>query len=235
MRLQRSPSLHTEAAGASPPDAFGPFRVLHQIGAGTLGPVFRAYDSRREHLVAVKLSKLDLPPERVHRLVAELSRIISAGPTHPALAAPLETGIHDVCAYLVQDYVAAESLDLAVRECGPAPAADALRVAARIGGALDVAAAANIAHGSLHPRDVLLSSDVTQLTGIGVARALERVGVLPPVRRPYTAPERSAGGEWDRRAAAVASRRRAAPSIIRAGCLRRRAFQECGRTCGSRG
>ena len=200
MRLQRSPSLHTEAAGASPPDAFGPFRVLHQIGAGTLGPVFRAYDSRREHLVAVKLFKLDLPPERVHRLVAELDRIISAGLTHPALAAPLETGIHDVCAYLVQDYVAAESLDLAVRECGPAPAADALRVAARIGGALDVAAAANIAHGSLHPRDVLLSSDVTQLTGIGVARALERVGVQPPVRRPYTAPERSAGGEWDRRA-----------------------------------
>jgi len=162
--------------------------------------VFRAYDSRREHLVAVKLFKLDLPPERVHRLVAELERIISAGLAHPALAAPLETGIHDVCAYLVQDYVAAESLDLAVREYGPAPAGDALRVAAQLGGALDVAAATNIAHGSLHPRDVLLSSDVTQLTGIGVARALERVGVQPPVRRPYTAPERLAGGEWDRRA-----------------------------------
>ena len=162
--------------------------------------MFRAYDSRREHLVAVKLFKLDLPPERVHRLAAELDRIISAGLAHPALAAPLETGIHDVCAYLVQDYVAAESLDLAVREYGPAPAADALRVAAQLGGALDVAAAANIAHGSLHPRDVLLSSDVTQLTGIGVARALERVGVQPPVRRPYTAPERLAGGEWDRRA-----------------------------------
>src|SRR5207247_10194188 len=170
MRLQRSPSLHTEAAGASPPDAFGPFRVLHQIGAGTLGPVFRAYDSRREHLLAVKLSKLALPPERVHRLVAELDRIISAGLTHPALAAPLETGIHDVCAYLVPDYVAAESLDLAVRECGPAPAADALRVAARIGGAPDVAAAATIAHASRHPRDLLASSDVPPLTGIGVPR-----------------------------------------------------------------
>src|SRR5262245_6697001 len=37
----RSLSLHTEPAGTAPPDAFGPFRVLHQLGAGTLGPVFR--------------------------------------------------------------------------------------------------------------------------------------------------------------------------------------------------
>src|SRR6266849_2146300 len=40
-------SLHTEAASAPPPDAFGPFRVLHQIGAGALGPVFRAYEPER--------------------------------------------------------------------------------------------------------------------------------------------------------------------------------------------
>jgi hypothetical protein len=32
--------LHTEAAGTAPPDAFGPFRVLHQVGAGTLGPAY---------------------------------------------------------------------------------------------------------------------------------------------------------------------------------------------------
>src|SRR5947208_16776436 len=82
-RLPEEPSLHTEAAGASPPDAFGPFRVLHQIGAGTLGPVFRAYDSRREQLVAVKLSKLGLPPERVHPLAAALDPISSPELAHP--------------------------------------------------------------------------------------------------------------------------------------------------------
>ena len=42
--FQRSTPLHTEAAGAAPFDAFGPFRVLHQIGTGMLGQVFRAYD-----------------------------------------------------------------------------------------------------------------------------------------------------------------------------------------------
>ena len=186
----RSPSLHTEPTGTAPPDAFGPFRVLHQVGAGTLGPVFRAYDAERERLVAVKLFKLDLPPERVHQLVAELEGLIVADLNHPGFAKPLATGISGVSAYLAQDYVAAESLDLAIREYGPAPASDALRVAAQVAGALDFAAVVKIHHGALHPRDVLLSPDDTRMTGIGIAQALQKVGVAVPVRRPYTAPER---------------------------------------------
>ena len=162
--------------------------------------MFRAYDATRERLVAVKLFKLDLPPERGHQLVAEFERLIAADLTHPAVASPLATGISGVSAFLAQDYVAADSLDLAVREYGPAPAGNALRVAAQLAGALDYAAAVQVTHGALHPRDVLLSSDDTRLTGLGVTRALERIGVVAPVRRPYTAPERIAGGEWDRRA-----------------------------------
>ena len=162
--------------------------------------MFRAYDATRERLVAVKLFNLDLPPERGHQLVAELELLVAADLTHPALASALATGISGVSAFLVQDYVAADSLDLAVREYGPAPAGNALRVAAQLAGALDFAAAAQLTHGALHPRDVLLSSDDTRLTGLGVTRALERVGVVAPVRRPYTAPERIAGSDWDRRA-----------------------------------
>lgn len=196
-------AFHTGVApldSTAPPDAFGPFRVLHQIGAGTLGPVFRAYDAGRERLVAVKLFKLDLPPERVHQLVAAFEQLIAADLAHPSMAVPLATGIHDVSAYLAQDYVAAESLDLAVREYGPAPPADAVRVAAQLAGALDFAAVVHIAHGALHPRDVLLSADETRITGLGVARALETVGITAPIRRPYCAPERIAGRPWDRRA-----------------------------------
>jgi PEGA domain/Protein kinase domain len=196
----RSFSLHTEPSGTAPPDAFGPFRVLHQIGAGTLGPVFRAYDAERERLVAVKLFNLDLPPEKGHQLVAEFERLIAADLTHPALASPLATGITGVSAFLAQDYVAAESLDLSVREYGPAPPAEALRVAAQLAGALDFAAVVNISHGALHPRDVLMSSDDTRLTGMGVAHALETVGVTAPIRRPYSPPERIAGAAWNRRA-----------------------------------
>src|SRR6187399_157756 len=88
----RSYSLQTEALGTAPPDAFGPFRVLHQIGAGALGPVFRAYDPENERLVAVKMFRLDLPPEQVHRLEAELAALVSANLTHPSLAQPLGAG-----------------------------------------------------------------------------------------------------------------------------------------------
>jgi len=162
--------------------------------------VFRAYDPERERLVAIKLFKLDLPPERVHQLVGAFERLIAADLAHPTLSAPRAAGIADVAAYLVQDYIGAESLDLAVREHGAAAPADALRVAVQLADALDCAASVNIFHGALHPRDVLLSTDETRLTGVGVARALEQIGVTAPVRRPYTAPERMAGAFWDRRA-----------------------------------
>ena len=174
--------------------------MLHQIGAGTLGPVYRAYEPDRDRLVAVKLFRLDLPPERVHQLVGEFEQLIAADLGHPVIAAPLATGIDSVNAYLAQDYVAAESLDIVIRESGPAPVADVLRVAASLAEALDFAAARQIVHGALHPRDVLMSTDELRLVGLGVTRALERVGVAAPVRRPYTAPERIGGGDWDRRA-----------------------------------
>jgi serine/threonine protein kinase len=182
-----------------PPDAFGRFRVLHQIGAGTLGPVFRALDPVADRPVAVKLFTVDLSPERVQQFVAELQNLVGKDLAHPALAAPLAAGIHGANAYLVQEFVAADSLDLVIREYGAAPANDALRVIAQLAGALDFANAVQVRHGALHPRDVLLSSDETRVTGLGVAHALEKIGIGAPVRRPYTPPERIAAGEWDRR------------------------------------
>src|SRR5262252_102975 len=124
----RSLELHTEAAGTAPPDAFGPFRVLHQIGAGALGPVFRAYDAEGERLVAVKLFRLDLPPVGVHQLVDAFERLIECELSHPSLVVPIATGIVGASAYLAVEYVSAESLDLAVREYGPAPPLDAVRL-----------------------------------------------------------------------------------------------------------
>jgi hypothetical protein len=192
--------LHTEAAGTAPPDAFGPFRVLHQVGAGTLGPVFRAYDSDGNRLVAVKLFRLDVPPERMHRLVAEFEALVAAELAHPAIAAPLATGTDGIAVYLVLEYVPADSLDVVIRDHGLALPGHALRVAVELAGALDFAAVVDVHHGVLHPRDVLMSPDEPRLTGLGVTGALERAGATAPLRRPYTAPERVAGGAWDRRA-----------------------------------
>jgi hypothetical protein len=100
--------------------------------------------------------------------------------------------------YLARDFVAADSLDVAVRDRRVARANEIIRVAEHVAWALDSAAAVNVLHGALHPRDVLISSDEIRLTDLGIARALETVDAPPPLRRPYAAPERIAGS-WDRR------------------------------------
>ena len=173
--------------------------MLHQIGAGTLGPVFRAYDPERDRLVAVKLFKLDLPPERVHQLAAELERLIGAGLNRHGIVAPLAAGIVDVSAFLAQDFVTADSLDIAVRDQGASTPPEAIRRLNTLASALDRAAIVGVCHGALHLRDVLVTAEAARLTGVGVAHALRSVGVAAPVRMPYSAPERVANRDWDRR------------------------------------
>jgi serine/threonine protein kinase len=174
--------------------------VLYQVGAGTLGPVFRALDAGHDRLVAVKLFRLDLPPQRLHQLVDEFEWLIAAQIAPRGIAAPIATGTDGINIYLVREFFAADSLDVVVRDRGPAPPASAMHVATQLGEALDAAASLDVLHGALHPRDVMIASDEVRMTDLGVCAALERVGVLVPVRRPYTAPERLAGGAWDRRA-----------------------------------
>lgn len=162
--------------------------------------MFRAYDPDQDRLVAVKVLALDLLPEQARALVARLQDLVELDLTHPAVAAPVAAGLSNGSAYLAQDFAAADSLDAVMREFGAASPADAARVAAQVGGALDSAATLGVYHGALHPRDLLLTADDTRVTGFGVAQALEAIGVAVPVRPPYSAPERVRGAAWDRRA-----------------------------------
>jgi hypothetical protein len=146
----------------------------------------------------VKQFKLDLLPERLHQLVGEFERLIAAELNHPFIAAPIATGTDGITVYLARDFVAADSLDVALRDRRVTRPSEIGRVAEHVAWALDSAAAVDVLHGALHPRDVLISSDEIRLTDLGIARALETVGATPPLRRPYAAPERIAGS-WDRR------------------------------------
>jgi hypothetical protein len=143
---------------------------------------------------------LDVPAERLPQFVGEMEELIAADLTHPGIAAPLGTGIAGSSAYLAQDFVAADPLDVAWRGGHQGDSGEVVRVAVQIAGALDSAAEAGIVHGALHPADVLVTPDDARLTGLGIARALETIGVPSLIRLPYAAPERAAGDEWDRRA-----------------------------------
>src|SRR5687768_11235184 len=185
-----------DPAAFAPPPAFGPFRVLHQIGIGALGPVFRSYEPARDRLVAVKVFRLDVTPEQARTLADELARAADAGLFHPSVVEPIAAGIEGTVAYRAEEYVAAESLDVALRHYAPAPLEKVLPFITQLAGAIDFARASGVGHGALHPRDIFITPEEARATGFGVVEALERVGQRAPVRRPYSAPERVAGGSW---------------------------------------
>jgi serine/threonine protein kinase len=176
--------------------------VLHQIGSGVLGPVFRTYDPQRDRLVAVKAFRLDIVPEEVARLAESLRRLAASEVRQPTMVAVLDAGLEGTTAYLAMEYVSAETLDVALRHLAPASLDAALPVLSQIAEAVDEGWAAGLGHGALHPRDVFVAASTheVRVTGFGVVSALESVGVKTPARRPYSAPERVAGEPWDIRA-----------------------------------
>src|SRR4029453_14057383 len=185
-----------DPAAFAPPPAFGPFRVLHQIGVGALGPVFRTYEPTRDRLFSVKVFRLDVTPEQAQCLADYLGRAADAGLFHPSIVEPIAAGVEGTAAYRAEEYVAAESLDVAMRHYAPASLDQALPFLTQLAGAIDFARAGGIGHGGLHLRDVFVTPDEARASGFGIVEALERVGVRAPVRRPYSAPERIAGGKW---------------------------------------
>jgi serine/threonine protein kinase len=178
------------------PAHFGPFRVLHQIGVGALGPVFRTYEPERDRLVAVKAFRLDITPEQARSLADELARAADAGLFHPSIVEPIAAGVEGSLAYNAEEYVAAESLDVAMRHYAPSRIETVLPFITQLAGAIDFARTVGVGHGALHPRDIFITPEEARATGFGVVEALERVGLRAPVRRPYSPPERIAGTTW---------------------------------------
>ncbi|MGE0363691.1 MAG: PEGA domain-containing protein [Vicinamibacterales bacterium] len=175
-----------------PRTMYGRVRVLHQIGAGSMGPVFRGEDPASRPVV-IKVLRVGLPPERVAIVATALAAARERLPSHPALCPMLDSGVHEAEPFVVSAFVDGDSLDVALREYGPANIVDALPRLRVLADALDSAAAVGVTHGGLHLRDIIVSPEHTVLTGIGIASILERVGVRPPVRRPYAAPEIAQG------------------------------------------
>ncbi len=181
---------------SSGPGAFGPFRVLHQIGVGVLGPVFRAYNPSDDRPFIVKELRIDVAPEQARLLVEALERPAGAGAFHPAVVTPVAVGIEEGTPFLVQEYIAAPPLDVAMRRVAAAGPRRALALLDELADALDAAHGRGLLHGALHLRDIFVADGRPRVTGFGVVPALEQVGLRGPLRRPYTAPEIVAGRSW---------------------------------------
>ena len=172
-----------------PPAAIGRFRVLHQVGAGTSGPVFRAAHPQTDAPLAIKLFTLPFQPERSASVVADLESLVGAMPEAEGVCQLIDAGTQGTTPFLVTSFAQGDSLDVALKQFGPAAIADLVPRLRMLARALDAAAAVDVFHGALHPRDVLVSDTSTVLTGLGAWPILSRAGERLPMRRPYRAPE----------------------------------------------
>src|SRR5262249_44415368 len=194
--------IHDLSDSSASPIAFGPFRVLHQIGVGVLGPVYRAQDSVREQLVAVKAFKVDAPPELAADIAHALQEDAHALPRHRGLLEYIASGVERTTPYLVMTHSDVPSLDTKLKPGVPLDAEEALDLIATLADAIDAAHAKGIIHGTLHPRDVFVDDrGGCRLSGFGIATVLAGAGIRAvPVRRPYSPPERVVGGPIERSA-----------------------------------
>lgn len=170
--------------------------MLHQIGVGVLGPVFRAYDPSRDRPFIVKELRIDVAPEQARLLVEAFERLAAGGSFHPAVAVPVAAGLEDGTPYFVLEHIAGESLDLAARRYAAAEVLTTLSLLDVLADALDAAHGRGVLHGALHLRDVFVAADQPRVTGFGIVTALAQVGLRGPLRRPYAAPELIAGLPW---------------------------------------
>src|SRR5215469_4642631 len=137
-----------------PGTRLGPYEILAPVGAGGMGEVYKASDTRLDRIVALKIAKTEFSErfEREARAVASLN--------HTNICT-----LHDVGPnYLVMEYLDGTQLK------GPLPVDQALKYAAQICDALDAAHKKGIAHRDLKPANILITKSGVKLLDFGLAK-----------------------------------------------------------------
>jgi eukaryotic-like serine/threonine-protein kinase len=162
----------TLSAGAR----LGPYEILAPIGAGGMGEVYRARDTRLGRSVAVKVlaQEFGSRPDVLQRFERE-ARAVSAL-NHPNICTLHDVGTENGVPYLVMEYLEGETLAERLTR-GALPLPDAIRIAIQIVDALDEAHSHAITHRDLKPGNVMLvggrSSTAVKLLDFGLARLPE--------------------------------------------------------------
>ncbi len=136
----------------------GPYRIDKRLGAGGMGQVYQAQDTRLRRAVAIKTLKARF----TDRFQLE-ARAISAL-NHPNICTLYDIGSQDGAGYLVMEFVDGQPLK------GPLKAAEALRLAIQIAGALEAAHEQGILHRDLKPGNILVSKSGVKLLDFGLAK-----------------------------------------------------------------
>ncbi len=147
----------------------GPYEILAPLGAGGMGEVYRARDTRLDRTVAIKVlpSHLSSDPARRQRFEREAKTISSLN--HPHICTLHDVGQQDGTDYLVMEYLEGETLAQRL-EKGPLPLEQVLLYATEIADALDKAHRKGVTHRDLKPGNILLTKTGTKLLDFGLAK-----------------------------------------------------------------
>jgi Tol biopolymer transport system component len=151
-------------------DKLGPYEILAPIGAGGMGEVYRARDTKLEREVAIKVlpSALARDPERLARFEREAKVLASLN--HPNIAQIYAIEEVDGIRALIMELVPGETLT------GAVPLAEALRVAGQIADALQAAHDKGIVHRDLKPANIIITPQgVIKVLDFGLAKLTETV------------------------------------------------------------
>jgi eukaryotic-like serine/threonine-protein kinase len=152
----------------------GPYEILAPIGAGGMGEVYRARDTRLQRTVAIKLMRRELArhSDFLDRFQRE-ARAISAL-NHPHICSLYDIGQQSGLDYLVMEYVEGESLAEALKQ-RPLPVENALRYGAEIADALAAAHARGIIHRDLKPGNIMITAAGVKVLDFGLAKRSDPV------------------------------------------------------------
>jgi eukaryotic-like serine/threonine-protein kinase len=144
----------------------GPFEILSAIGAGGMGEVYRAHDTRLDRTVAIKILP-SADPDLTARFAREAKTI--AALHHPHICTLFDVGRQDGTDYLVLEYLEGETLATRLGR-GSLKLPEALKIASEIADALATAHRADIVHRDLKPANVMLTKGGAKLLDFGLAK-----------------------------------------------------------------
>jgi serine/threonine protein kinase len=148
----------------------GPYEIVAPLGAGGMGEVFRARDTRLDRTVAIKICTGHFT-ERFEREARAISSL-----NHPHICALYDIGREGTVEFLVMEYLEGESLEARLRK-GPLPIEEALDIAIQIASALDAAHRRGMVHRDLKPGNVMLTRSGAKLLDFGLAKMNESSGL----------------------------------------------------------
>src|SRR5205807_3465235 len=162
----------------APGSRIGPYEILSAIGAGGMGEVYRAHDTKLGRDVAIKI----LPevfahdPERLSRFQREAKMLASLN--HPNIATIYGLEQSNGTHYLLMELVSGETLAERAKREGPVPIEEALKISVQIAEALEAAHEKGIIHRDLKPANVKVTPEgKVKVLDFGLAKAFADDGV----------------------------------------------------------